>query len=226
MITENAFKTLEVRQTNFFDMHNNYIGKLLLFDDITRRKAVEEELVKSEVRLLKAQEVAKVGNWELDLKNQKVIASDEAYRIYGLERTPEHLELHEILQIPLRDERSRLDAAMNDLIHNNIPYDLEFRINRRTDGARRIIHSVASITNDEDGKPATLVGVIQDITERKLAEEALQQSEIHFRSFFEQAAVGVVVTDAKSGKLLKVNRKFGDMLGYQPEEILGCTIQN
>jgi diguanylate cyclase (GGDEF)-like protein/PAS domain S-box-containing protein len=214
-------KYVEVRQTPFYDRNSLYIGILLVLTDKTSQYLIEKALSESESSLLRAQAVAKVGNWEIDLCNQNVQASDEAYRIYGLERTSEFLPLKDIQQIPLADERKRLDNALDGLIQFNKPYDIEFKINRKSDNQIRVIHTVASVIFDENHKPVKVVGVIQDITERKLAEEALQLSELQFRSFFEQAAVGVVVTDAKTGELLKVNQRFGDILGYKPEEFQG-----
>ena len=67
--------------------------------------------------------------------------------------------------------------------------------------------------------------VIVDITERKLAEKNLLESERHFRSLFEQAAVGMAMTDARSGEFLKINQRFCEILGYTADEMKGVTFK-
>lgn len=70
-----------------------------------------------------------------------------------------------------------------------------------------------------DGK-VFIAGAFRDITERKLAQEALQASEQELKAIFEQAAVGVAMIDSNSGRFLKINRKYADIIGYSPEETL------
>jgi two-component system cell cycle sensor histidine kinase/response regulator CckA len=65
----------------------------------------------------------------------------------------------------------------------------------------------------------------ENITERKLAERALRQSEERFRTLFEQAAVGVAELDSASGRFVRVNRRYADLVGYSPEEMLQQTFQ-
>ena len=92
------------------------------------KRTTEEELQKSEMRLQKAQAIAHVGNWELDLSRGTIWGSDEALRIYGL-----NLETHEIpSQIakkgPLPEYRAMLDEALDRLLKYNEPYDIEFKL--------------------------------------------------------------------------------------------------
>ncbi|MEI7989055.1 MAG: PAS domain S-box protein [Chloroflexota bacterium] len=72
----------------------------------------------------------------------------------------------------------------------------------------------------EEDTPHYLIGKIQDITDRKLTEKALQESEQRFRSLFEQAAVGITLMEANSNHYVNVNQRFCDFLGYTMEEIL------
>ncbi len=66
-------------------------------------------------------------------------------------------------------------------------------------------------------------GMARDITERQRAERALIESEERFRSLFEQAAVGVAVLESATGRYIRVNQKFADILGYTIEEVLQRT---
>lgn len=68
-----------------------------------------------------------------------------------------------------------------------------------------------------------IVAIYDDVTERKLAEQALQKSEKHFRTIFETAAIGMAEADPTTGNLLRVNLKFCQMTGYSEEELLSKT---
>jgi|GEM_PF-481202 len=137
--------------------------------DITERNRNETALEVSRNRLQRAELVSRSGNWEFDLVTRKVFASEGARLIYGLEDKDWTIETVQL--IPLPEERGWMDAAMLRLINENAPYDIEFKIKRPDNGEIRAIHSVAEY--DPDRK--VVFGVIQDITDRKQMEEALEK---------------------------------------------------
>lgn len=77
---------------------------------------------------------------------------------------------------------------------------------------------------DDNGKVYALLGILTDITFRKRAEEQLKESEERFRNTFEQAAVGICHL-ALGGTLIRINRRFCDILGYTQDELLGWTLE-
>jgi len=133
----------------------------------------EERIRQSEERLKKAQAIAHVGNWEIDLRTRTVWASDEAFRIYGVERVSEEIPL-DVVQAAVRPEyRPALDRALRRLLDNEGVYDEEFEITQWSTGNVVYLHSKAEVVRTPDGIPVKVIGVVQDITARKRAELAL-----------------------------------------------------
>jgi len=192
---------------------------LAVIDDITERKRIEQTLRENEARLEQAQALAHVGNWEIDLTRGVVWASAEAFRIYGLERTSPVIPLELIRQIPLDEERPRLDAALDDLLAGRRGYDLQFRIRRVSDGAVRVVHSVARLERDEKGAPLKIAGVLQDITERRQAEQALLESEERYRALFQNNHAVMMMIDPETGTIVDANPAAAAFYGWTVEEL-------
>ena len=139
------------------------------FSDITDRRQAEKSLETSEERLNKAQRTAKIGNWEYDVSTGQVWGSEEAFRIYGIERTSEYLPIDEVENHII--EAKRVNQALVDLITRGEDYDIEFEIRQKNSREQVVIHSMAELVTDEAGKPIKVVGVIQDITDKKAKEK-------------------------------------------------------
>jgi PAS domain S-box-containing protein len=145
--------------------------RLEIASDITDRKKMEEALQESELDLKRAQAMVRIGCWRFDLNSGMVMASEEAYRIYGLNPSGS-LSIKEVQEAPLPEYRADLDSSLEQLIQDGKPYDIEFRICRALDKEIRNIHSVA----EYDAEKNIVVGTIHDITERVKLESQLRQS--------------------------------------------------
>ncbi len=147
---------------------NRITGIRGIIVDMTDRKRVEEALAKSGERLRRAERVAGLGHWEFDLTTRDVHASDGARSLYGMHG--EQWNIDDVQQIPLPEYRQQLDHALRDLIEKDQPYDVEFKIQRHTDGKILSIHSIA----EYDPAARVVFGVIQDITEKKQQDHILK----------------------------------------------------
>jgi PAS domain S-box-containing protein len=186
---------------------------VVVFHDITERKQAEKALTKNEAMLKRVQEVSHMGSWEIDLATKMVIASDEAHRIYGVSQGD--MTLAFIQSVSLLEYRPMLDAALNALIMEDGRYDVEFKIRRQSDGEVRDIHSIA----EYNASNRTIIGSIQDITDRKQVETALLESEKRFHSLYDNATIGMYRT-TPDGQVLLSNPAGIRMLGYDSFEEL------
>jgi PAS domain S-box-containing protein len=198
------------------------IGVFGISWDITERKQAEMVQQASEARLRRAQEIAHVGDWELTVGSGAMWASHEAFRIFGLEYAAEGLALARVQAMAVPEDRQRMDAALRALLQERRPYDEEFRILRASDGAQRVIHSVANVECDPDGEPLKVVGIIQDITGRRQAEAAVRASEERLQDIISNMGGWVWEMDG-NGRCTYMSQKGVDLLGVPLEDILGKT---
>lgn len=150
------------------------LGVLQQGTDLTERRREEERLRRTEALMIDTQGVAQIGIWEWDITQPHAIWSPGLYVIYGL--TPETYtpSYEEYLKRVHPEDRQRVVDATNKVFHQHEPYSHDERI-YRADGTIRYLHTWAFPVLDAEGKLLRLMGVCQDITDRKQAENALAE---------------------------------------------------
>jgi PAS domain S-box-containing protein len=153
--------------------------------DIEDRKRAEEvlgelsrDLQESKTRLEEAQRITHVGYWERDLVTGCIIWSDETYRIFGLRPQEGPIDLATLRQKTHPEDWKLVSQALDEALGGGARYNLEYRVLRPT-GELRIVHSTGDVKKDASGRPYQMFGTVQDITDRKRAEEALQRSQFY-----------------------------------------------
>jgi len=153
--------------------------------DITERKRTEgalqeisRKLQESNARLEEAQRIANVGHYSWNLIENRVVWSDEVYRIYGLDPQQGPIDLAKVSEMIHAEDRELVFRAAEEALHSEVPADIEHRL-VRPDGEVRTIHSVGTVKRDTSGRPYEMFGTAQDITDRKRSEEALKQSQFY-----------------------------------------------
>ncbi|HHT9109314.1 MAG TPA: PAS domain-containing protein, partial [Candidatus Wunengus sp. YC63] len=127
-------------------------------------------LAESEARLAEAQQIAHIGSWEWDIVGNELYWSDEIYRIFGLLPQEFGATYEAFLNCVYPDDREFVKKSVNEALYDKKSYDIDHRILLK-DTTIRIVHEKAVVIYDDTGMVARMVGTVQDITERKRAEE-------------------------------------------------------
>jgi len=183
--------------------------------DITDRKRAGEALRESEELLLEAQRIAHVGSFSCNLVTDKIYWSDEIFRIIGRERQEVTLEL--FISITHPDDLPRLQEALNTAQAGQRYTDLDFRI-VRPDGEVRYIQEWWESFFDDAGNEIRQVGVAQDITDRKRAEEELNREKA-FSDATIDSLPGIFYLFDEHGRFLRWNLNLETVSGYSADEI-------
>lgn len=145
--------------------------------DITDRKHTEAALKEVAEWLNRAQEIAHLGSWELDLTRNELVWSDEVYRIFGLAPQEVAPTYETFLDFVHPEDRSTVDMAYSDSVREERgAYEIEHRIVRRGTGEIRWVLEKCSHALDASGRIVRSVGMVHDITDQIHAQEEIREA--------------------------------------------------
>ena len=223
------------------------IGAVVTFIDISKRKAAEFALQKSESRLAEAQRIAHIGNWEWDIATNDLQCSEEVYRILGITAGQFNATYEAFISYIHPDDREQVKEKIAAALQADLPFNIVHRI-LNPDGQERIVNARARVYRNTEKAPIRMLGTLHDITDIKRTEAELrlyqeqleelvekrtanlkaeiserQQAEARLKKLsiaVEESPVSVVITNAH-GKIEYVNPKFSEVTQYTADETIG-----
>jgi len=199
------------------DSAGQVVGLVGVGHDITEWKRAGEQLLRSEAALKKAQQVAHVGSWTWHIQANRLEWSDEMFRIFGIDKNDFGGDLNEVIARAVHPEdRAAVEQANLSVIQEGKPVPLEYRVIWPDGTVRWVWAEAGELVLDDKGCPDILSGIVQDITERKRAEEALRESEEKYRSLVEQSLMGIAIS--LGNQVVFANPALLRILGYDDLE--------
>ena len=206
------------------DARGNLTGMAGTATDITARRLRDANLAESEARLAKAQEIARLGNWEWDIVSNELWWSDQIYRIFGIAPDEFEATYDAFLSFVHPEDRATVESAVKEALAGTAGYSIDHRIVLR-DAAQRVVHESGEVVRDSGGKPLRMSGTVQDITRRKQVETELQESERRYRELVELSPIGIIVS--VEGEIVFVNPAGASILGAtRPAELVGREVDD
>lgn len=194
----------------------------MIATDISERKQTQDKIQKITENLETAQRIAHIGSWEWDMQTNNAHWSDEMYRIHGREQALGVPPFDNWTDSYHPDDHGPLLSVMQSAIEGDVPYAVEYRIFKETDGEERVVRSQGTVVRDETGKPVRLVGTAQDITEQVAAEKALQASEANLRALIDAIDDAVLLVEP-DGKIVECNNGLALRFGKTRDEMSGTN---
>ncbi|MBC7748749.1 MAG: PAS domain S-box protein, partial [Methylotenera sp.] len=202
--------------------------------DISEIKNNQEYLRSAQNLLNEAQKIAKIGSWEFNLADKKMIWSKELYSIYEIEMDPKQNLFQEFINLFSAEDANsflnKIDQAIVDKKEFEVQQNVVLSNNKN-----KWLHAIVVLELDDKGNVVTLRGNTQDITEKKLIEQAIkeqeaavidyklklieQESDAKFKHYIENAPDGIFVID-QNRNYIEVNQAASTLTGYSAQELL------
>ena len=186
--------------------------------EMTEHYRMAEELAARERDLLRVQRVARMGMWTLDVETGRLSYNEELLDLLGAAIGIQMKHLDQLDAHVHPKDRKRVAQAVESTLRGDEPFDIEYRLIPPDSNRPVWVHSYGDSDVSPEGRHR-IFGAVQDISARRMQEEALRNSEERFRSLFESAAHGILMTSPE-GQFVQVNRAFCEWLGYGREELL------
>ena len=185
---------------------------LSTLQDITEQKQAEEKLKKTTLLLAEAQRLARIGSWEWRVADNTITWSDGIYRIFGFNKDDTELTYDSLLERVHPEDKDRVEE-LEQYQPDNGTFDAFYRINRKNDGAVRMLHRRVKIEYDAEGNGTIQRGTVQDVTQQKKQIAQYAQNLI-------EASLDPLVTINPEGKITGMNEAFINATDLSREKMM------
>jgi len=200
---------------------NKIIGSRDIIRDITNRKRAEDELLESKKNLQEAQRLAHIGSWQWIVATDTVKWSDELYHINGYETNSSAPSFKEMSSCYTPESWKQLGAVVTKALQSGESYELDLEM-IRPDGIIIYTSARGEADYDASGKIIGLHGTVQDITDRKRAEDMIKESETRLQNILDNSSTVVFLKDIQ-GRYIIINRRYEELFHVSRNEVVNKT---
>ena len=219
LILENGkTKTIKVMTEVGKDENSQVVRLFGVVQDITESKQMEDKLRRSQAILAEAQRIAKLGYWEYNPADSSIEWSEQTFLIFGFAPDQKAPSLFEIEQRIHPDDRELYAKVVEEAITKGRPYKIELRI-ILPDNSLRYVEAISRL-KIMDGKTVKLFGSVLDITDRKLIEQELRNSEAKYRLIVENQT-DFILRSLPDTTIIYVNQSLLKALGGDSNQVIG-----
>ncbi len=217
-----------VDRVPYRDAGGEIVGLIIMAYDVTQQEKMQEALKANEERLRRSQEFANIGTWDWEIQTGDLFWSARIAPLFGYEVGKLDTTYENFLNAVHPDDRELVSSAVAACVESGVEYNIEHRV-VWPDGQVRWLSEKGDVVRDANGAPLHMLGVVQDIHDRKMAEAALLESEAtlseseeKFRSLYEMSPVGIALNNM-DGSFIEANQSFLDIVGYTVTECGNLT---
>jgi PAS domain S-box-containing protein len=225
LMRDGRIKYVEEQGETIYDSNGKPLRSIGTVHDITERVKTTETLKASEDLLRRSQQIAQMGSWNLNATTQNLIWTDETYNIFGMRPQECAVTQEMFFEMVHPDDREAVGAAFitSTEAGQNI-FEIEHRVIRRNTSEIRYVLERCEHIRDASGKLVHSIGMVQDITERKRAEKALDASKRRLDHLLSKSPSITYSADIAAGfSTTFISSNLTQLLGYSPEEFIRET---
>ncbi|MDZ4202295.1 MAG: PAS domain S-box protein [Gallionella sp.] len=193
---------------------------VVIYDDVTARKQAEVALKKSEERLAVATKAGIIGVWDWDVVNNHLVWDDAMYRLYGLHAGSFGGAYEAWTSAIHPEDKAQADAASQASLRGEMEYNAEFRV-IWPDGSIHYLKAAGHTQFDEKMRPIRMIGINYDLTEQKLAEAKLGESNQLLNSIIDNIPNMIFLKRASDLRFELFNRAGEELLGHARADLIG-----
>ena len=198
----------------FLEKEQHY---LIICIDRTKK---EQLIQQNELIFKEMLKIGHIGSYKFDMSTGFLELSEELCLLFGV-KNQNLISSESYFNIIHPDDRKIIKEYSNDCIINHKPFHKEYRVIPKNDGQVRWVEGWGEIIFDNEINGFTMIGIIQDITDRKLSLEKTQNAETRSHRIFESSKEGILILDAITGQITDANPFLIEMIGFNYEELVG-----
>ncbi|MEO6523186.1 MAG: PAS domain S-box protein [Mucilaginibacter sp.] len=201
-------------------------GKMMkvagIVQDVTESRLASKTIKKNQSELVEVQAIAKIGGWKWDVLLNNLIWSEEIYNIYELDkdvvRHEDHFKL--LLSFVHPDDRPMVASIFKDHLKIKQPF-IEYRI-ITAGGKVKYLSLIVGKALKNDGSIKSIIGTLQDLTDRKKIEFDYERAENKYKNVLETINLAAVTLN-KAGEIVFCNKHLADIVGYDKADLFGMN---